>query len=80
MSPEELNSKAELARESAAIEADLLHRLACERQEAQARAEAWLLEHGAPFPFFSPSCRLPEPLIDLDRPQNPMVPQSLGQR
>ena len=61
--------------QSAAMEADLLHRLACEREEAQARADIWLLEHGQPYPYFDISHRLPGALIDLDNPQNPMVPQ-----
>ena len=61
--------------QSAAMEADLARRLADDAADMQARSEAWRKEHGADWPYFSPSCRLPEPLIDLDNPQNPMVPQ-----
>ena len=57
------------------LEAELAELLATERAAHEAMKADWLAKHGAPFPYFSPSCCLPEPLIDLDNPKRPMVPE-----
>ena len=61
--------------QSAAMEAELLRDIATAEAALLKKLADWRETNGAEFPFFSPACRLPEPLIDLDNPQNPMVPQ-----